>query len=398
MAVKSRRRRRRRNAAPGKLPVGVKSYSRGKPKRRRRKAKAKANPGRRRRAKKTSTRRRRSSSRKGGKRRRRRAARKNPTRRRRARSNTKRRRRRSSRKNKGTRRRRRSSRKNKGTRRRRARRNGGTRRRARRNSSLEFKPTRRRRKAKTNGGRRRRARRNSGGGFRVGGAVSTVKSELKKLLEPQSWLPAAAHGALGIGFAFKGPDMLAQYTGRFGLMNVGYGGVALSAISTALGAGLTQVVAGMIPGGRKGIVGDLLRGIGRDVFVGGAIWTAIRLVQELLPTSSLALQLPSARGGMSGMYGMAGLGAYGTYPGQYPSYAPLGVVTSPEELIAGESLARQIGNEGGMGQPVPIQDFRGGGVADWMELSGMRGMNNWVEFHPDTGIAMEQFAPGVEAF
>lgn len=260
---------------------------------------------------------------------------------------------------------------------------------------MDFAPVKRRRsRARRNGGKRRRARRNPGG-FRVGSAVGTVKSELKKLLRPQSWLPAAAHGALGVGFAHKGPDFLARYTAQFGLMNVGYGGVALSALSTALGAGLTQVVAGMIPG-KKGLLGSLLSGIGRNVFVGGAIWTAIRLVQELLPTSSMALQLPNARGGMAGMYGMGGLGAYGAYPGQYPSYAPLGVVTSPEELIAGESLARQIGNEGGMGQPIPIQDFRGTG--DWMELSGMRGLGNWVEFQPDTGIAMEQFAPGVEAF
>ena len=105
--------------------------------------------------------------------------------------------------------------------------------------------------------------------------------------------------------------------------------------------------------------------------------------------------------------GMAGLGyyGYGQYPGQYGAghYGPvsgLGMVESPEALVAGESMAMQmkgLGSSGGM--PVPIEDIRGmGGMSDWMELSGMSGMGDWVEMAPDSSLVMSGFNPGSESF
>ena len=369
MAKARRRRRSRRNAAPGVLGVNVKGYSRKGRKRRAKKAKAKKNP---RRAK------------------------------RRAKANPKRRAKR--RTNKGGKRRRRTSRKNKGTvKRRRSRKAKGTTKRRRRSRKARKNPAGRRRRARKNKGgarRRRSSRKNPGGARRrrssrgrrnpgFGSAVTSVRGELKKLMKPMVWLPAAIHGAIGFGLAGYGPQVLSQYTSRLGLSNTGFGGVALSAVSTALGAGLVQTLAGFLP--KKGMFGACCRGIGRNVFVGGAIATVIRLAKELAPGNRFVGMLPNV--GMSGFYGM-GLGAagYGGYPGQYPSYAPLGLVTSPEELVAGESMARQMGNE--LGQPVPIEALR-----DWMELSGMRGMNDWAEFDPTSGFVQQaEMTPGAESF
>ncbi len=214
-----------------------------------------------------------------------------------------------------------------------------------------------------------------------------------------NWLPPALHGVIGVGFAHAGPDILARYTSRLGLNNFGFGGVILSGVSTALGASLLQWLAGMLP--KAGIIGKFMKGIGRNVFVGGMIWTALRLVQTVWPTAGFNRWLPAAGGG-----GIAGLGyyGYGHYPGQYGAghYGPvsgLGMVTSPEELVAGESLARQLSGLGQGGMPVPIEDLRG--MNDWMELSGMQGMqgmNDWVELAPDSSLVMQGFSPGAEGF
>jgi hypothetical protein len=83
----------------------------------------------------------------------------------------------------------------------------------------------------------------------------------------------------------------------------------------------------------------------------------------------------------------------------------MGAVMSPEDLVAGESLARNVNEFSGMG--------------DWMELSGMGssggspipmedlrgypgqyggGMGDWIEMGPNAELVQQGFAPGVEAF
>jgi hypothetical protein len=97
--------------------------------------------------------------------------------------------------------------------------------------------------------------------------------------------------------------------------------------------------------------------------------------------------------------GWYGEGPTGTYPGQYPSYGPLnGGVESAEQLIAGESFARQINQLDGVGQPVPVED-----IADWMQLDGMGGMNDWMTFTPNSPYAAAAAAgdpgfPGPQGF
>jgi hypothetical protein len=153
----------------------------------------------------------------------------------------------------------------------------------------------------------------------------------------------------------------------------------------------------MLP--KKGLVGKCCKGIGRNVFVGGMIWTALRLVQTVFPTAGFNRYLPSATGGALDGLGYYG---YGHYPGQvgaghYGPVSGLGMVTSPEELVAGESYARQMGGMNdwmelsGLGSsggyPVPIEDIR-----------GLGGMGDWVEMAPDSSLVMAGFTPGNESF
>lgn len=237
--------------------------------------------------------------------------------------------------------------------------------------------------------RRRRARRNAG-------PVKSVRAQLKHLMKPATWLAPAVHGAIGFGIASYGPTVLSRYTSQFGLRNYGFGGVALSGISTALGAGLLGWLSGMLP--KSGLIGKCCKGMAKNVFIGGAIATAIRLAHELMPTSPLVQYLP--RIGMSPMpvEATSGMGyysgsGYGTYPGQYPSYGPLGMVESPEQLVASESFARQVNQLEGMGQPVPVED-----IASWLELSGgMGGMGDWMSFTPGSPLA-ERAAAGDPGF
>jgi hypothetical protein len=350
---KKKARRSRRRSTKKAAPKRRRSKSKASPKRRRRSRKAKANPKRRRSKSKASPKRRRRS----------RKAKANPKRRRKAKRNPKHRRR--------------------------AKRNAPKRRRSRRG----------RRNVRYNGGKRRRSRRgrrNPG----MGGAISGIRTRLKSLLQVQSWGPPALQGALGIGAASYGPQVLSRFTSQLGLRDSGLGGVVLSGVSTALAASLAHMAASYLPKG--GIAGKATSGIARNVMIGGMIWTVVRLINEVAPGIARSLYLPRTGGSMSGMGGGMGgsLGMYGGhYPGQYPSnvYLPgLGMVTSPEDLVAGESAARQA------------NEFRG--VGDFMELSGMQdavpfqdirgmgGFGDWVELQSGSAPAMEQFNPATETF
>lgn len=142
-----------------------------------------------------------------------------------------------------------------------------------------------------------------------------------------------------------------------------------------------------------------------NVLVGGTVYCTANLLAELIGGAGLipAIGVPAAGGNMSGLgsYYDPEL-PYGSYPGQYPG---MGAVMSPEDLVAGESLARNVNEFSGMsdwmelsglgssgGTPVPLEDLRGypgqyGG-----------GMNDWVEFQPSSGLVQAGFNPGAEAF
>jgi hypothetical protein len=355
-ATGKKKARRSRRTTKKAAPKRRRSKSKAAPKRRRRSRKAKsANPPkrRRRRGKRRSSRR---STKKNAPKRRRRGKR-------RAAKNTPKRRRRSKRRNPHVKRRGRRS---------------------------------KRRNVRYNGGRRgkRRGRRSNPG---MGSAIGGIRTRLKSLLQVQSWGPPALQGALGIGAANYGPQVLSRFTSQLGLRNSGLGGVVLSGVSTALAASLAHMAASYLPKG--GALGKATSGIARNVMVGGMIWTVVRLLGEVAPGLARSLYLPRVGGG-GDVSGMGGLGMYGGhYPGQYPSnvYLPgLGMVTSPEDLVAGESAARQA------------NEFRG--VGDFMELSGMqdavpfqdiRGMGgfaDWVELQSGSAPAMEQFNPATETF
>jgi hypothetical protein len=248
--------------------------------------------------------------------------------------------------------------------------------RRRRTVAKRRNPSKRRRRtvAKRRGRKRRRRNR--------GTIVGSVRKQLRDLMRPQTWLVPAAHGAIGFGIASAGPAYLARFTSQFGLRNHGLGGVALSGLSTALGAATLGYLASMLP--KKGLIGKCCKGIVKNVAIGGMIATTIRLIHEIAPGSMISAYLPRIGGGMAPIESTAGMGyyggsGYGSYPGQYPSYGPLGMIESPEQLVASESFARQINQLDGMGQPVPVED-----IADWMQLSGM---NDWVEFTPGSPYA-----------
>jgi len=270
---------------------------------------------------------------------------------------------------------------------------------------------RRKRRARSNPGYRlngrKRKRRKSRKSRRNPGPKLGLKQKLNSFLKG-SWVTPAVHGLIGVSAAAYGPK-LAMMAGRNGY---GAEGLAWSTLSTF---GAASLIGALGAYGKKGtLLSSCCKNGFRNVLAGGMGYVLAKVIMEYAVDSWPANQIRNAAGGlMTGgmMSGMGGLGLYNTghYPGQYPSYpalpghAGLGSVESPEALVEGESIARQMSEVGGMGdwmtldglggmgQPIPIEDIRGMGEAG--------GMGDWVEFDPGSPPAlMPAGFPGAQSF
>jgi len=264
------------------------------------------------------------------------------------------------------------------------------RRRMRRNAKGKFLPMKRnpkrRRKVARKAKRRRRRR------VYALNPTSAIKSKLKMVLGAK-WVPKAAHTLIGMGVAYKAPDVMGRYIpiSRAGVwgpwVDAGLGVLGLSVAS-----GLAEVGSRMIQRNIKSpMVAKCCAGIGTNMMAGGLAFILGKLVLTYFHRAGSLL--PPIGGGYNAG-GMSDWMELSGYPGQYGGYAGvgdpggLGMVTDPESLVAGESLARQTnefhGLQGSGGYPVPVEDIRG--------------LGDWVELAQDSSLAMTGFSPGSESF
>jgi hypothetical protein len=257
-------------------------------------------------------------------------------------------------------------------------------------------PRRRRTKAKSNPRRRYRRKKSVAKNprrrrRRVRRLKNPGQAQLAQLKSQAFWL-TVAH----VGIGMTGTAMLSGAIMNFApirRLTSGHGiGGKLSRFAICLGsAGLLSAGAFMLKNvkliGARGWI---------NVLVGGAVYCTANLLGELFNSPlipSIGAGRRAAGGDMSGYYDP--LLAHGSYPGQYPG---MGMVMSPEELVAGESMSSMgdwmelsgLGSSGGT--PVPLEDLRGypgqyGG-----------GMNDWVEFNSGSGLVQAGFDPGTESF
>ena len=247
------------------------------------------------------------------------------------------------------------------------------RRRRRRNWGIGHASNRRRRRGRRFNPFHRRRRSYNPGGFRVSGFVGNLKS----LARVDTWVGV---GQAGIGFsaAIVLPKKLGQWTGKSQFTR-GWYGVGASAASAALAGALAGVVS---------------ERAARNVFIGGLIATAIRVVGALAPSVARDYLAVPVNGSGVAMVAAAPAAAAAAPAGGVKG---LGRLVTPEQLMAGESRSRGLL-----------------GVGDWVELRGMddddaalaacgvdqgtlsglsgysqrvpsgaiRGMNDWMEFNP----------------
>jgi hypothetical protein len=340
--------------------------------------KVKLNRPRRRRRKKASSRRRRAPSRK------KKSVRRNPRRRK-----AKKKKRSMSVYNNPRRKRRRKKavRRNPRRRRRRKKKTGMTKYR-RRKKAVRRNPRRRRRRV-------RRYRRNPG-----------LPAMFQNLKDKKFWF-TAAHVVVGMGATGFGSNLLLSQAfmpriftsptigGAFSRLLVN--GAVTSVQAMALGK-----VAGFI-GKRGGMAGQAFQNAQRNLFIGGLAYTLANFIAEIAPHFSTrylpSINAPTGRRGFAPQTSVEGWG-----PDYRYGYGGMGSVMSPEDLVAGESLAREVNEFSGMndwmelsglgqgGAPVPMEDLRGypgqyGG-----------GMGDWVELGSNSKIVQQGFDPGAETF
>ncbi len=275
----------------------------------------------------------------------------------------------------------------------------------RRRRKRRKKASTRRRKATAKNPKRRYRRKKSNSGYKKNPRRRRRRTALKRnpgaqqlaQFKSQSFWMAVAHIGVGMaGTAVLQRTLLGMGPLRNLASDPGYGGTA------------TRFAVGMVSAGALSAVayaGRKIKLIGSNgwlnILVGGAVYSTANLLGEVFHSSWIpSIGVPRASGGLSGYYDP--LLSYGSYPGQYPG---MGAIMSPEDLVAGESLARNVNEFSGMndwmelsglgssgGTPVPLEDFRGYPG----EYGG--GMNDWVEFNSGSGLVQAGFNPGAEAF
>jgi hypothetical protein len=149
----------------------------------------------------------------------------------------------------------------------------------------------------------------------------------------------------------------------------------------------------------------LLRGARTNLLIGGMAYALANFAYEMFPGTAGMLFIPQVTA-PSRRRSLPTSDVSGWGPDYKYGYGGgMGSVISPEDLVAGESLARNVNEFSGMndwmelsgmgssgGAPVPMEDLRGypgqyGG-----------GMNDWVELTSNNALVKAGFDPGVEAF
>jgi hypothetical protein len=228
-------------------------------------------------------------------------------------------------------------------------------RRKRRKTKAKANP-RRRRKARK--GRRRR-RRSTGMRRYSKNPMGILKGMLKDLKDTPKWITAghilfgAGANATLCGWALtRTPLARVRFLQERGIL----GSVARLAMC-GLGAGAISA-AGALAARALGNP-KLLRGARTNLLIGGMAYALANFLYEVAPGTAGMFMIPQVS---TPRRGIASASMEGWGPDYKYGYGGMGAVVSPEDLVAGESLARNVNEFSGMG--------------DWMELSGL-GVRWW---------------------
>lgn len=232
--------------------------------------------------------------------------------------------------------------------------------------------------------------------------MSILKGMVSDLKSAPKWI-TAGHILLGAGTTAAAAGFMLTRTPLARISFLQQRGVVGSLSRLAL-VGLTA--GGISAAGAllSRLIGNprLLRGAQTNLLIGGFAYGMANFLYEVMPGTAGMLMIPQVSAPTR--VGVSGLGRY--YGPDYKyGYGGMGSVESPEALVAGESLARNVNEFSGMndwmelsglgssgGAPVPMEDLRGypgqygGGMNDWVELDSMGAM---VE---------AGFDPGTQAF
>lgn len=251
-----------------------------------------------------------------------------------------------------------------------------------------------RRKAKKNPVRRRRRRRR---GYKRNPGLA-LPAPFQQLTNASFWY-TAAHVAVGAGATgmVGGMAMNLPVVDRVKFMP-GVPGAAARAVVHGATAALIGWGGGKVAKMVGPKAGKALEGFSRNLLIGGLAYTLTNFLFEAFPGLSEKMRvLPQIT-----TPSMAGLGYQGGPDFRY-GYGGMGDVIGPEQLVEGESQARELmsgvgdwmelsGLGASGGQPVPLEDLRGYGYP------GQYGMGDWVELASQSNIVQQGFNPGTENF
>lgn len=291
-------------------------------------------------------------------------------------------------------------------------RENGRRRRRRKNSvkaNRHRRRGRRRKHAVHENGRRRRGRRRRKHAVKANGRRRGRRRSVRRnpmlpslpfgldrftgqLQKREFWLTV---GHVGMGLT--GTAVVSSAIQNVGFVRKNLGVARGDAIGKLARFGVNLASAGLVSAGAYAARGIKLMGERGwvNVLVGGGVYSGAMLLGELLGWNQYVPQIsvPAAsRGMLASSNGSSAAAVSG-----------MGSVLSPEDLVAGESLARNV------------NEFSG--VGDWMELSGLGngravpledlrgypgqyggGLNDWVELQPSAPLVEAGFDPATESF